>query len=125
MGTIKRTTILSCSSRKCSYPWVEYADFTVTKKGVSFTTERVAGIGASKEAPSVDVPKERTLEREVTLAFDKSAPEERQAVVLTLEGEFALVPCSKDQDYYAHLAFVDPVTGDAELLVFQDGLHRH
>lgn len=125
MGTIKRTTILSCSSRKCSFPWVEYADFTVTKDGVSFTTERVAGIGASKEAPTVDVPKERRLEREVTLTFDKDAPEERHALVLTFEGEFELVRGSKHQDYYAHLAFVDPVTGDAELLVFQDGLHRH
>lgn len=118
---IRRTTIRSCIAADCPRPWFEFTGIVVTPLGITFTVARCTGPAASTECKTVTPAKERALEKAHTLAFDPTALTEPHVLALTLEGVMEFVPVSKQrQVYYAHLAFVDPVSGDAEVLIFED-----
>lgn len=117
---IRLVPIRSCSDADCPKPWVEFSAFAVNALGVTFTIFTVNGPAASPECKTVDEAKERTIEGSRTLPFDVTAIDERHTLALTLDGDVEFVPLSKQRPiYYAHLAFVDPVTGDADVLAFE------
>lgn len=125
--TVRARPIESCPHEACSLPWVEFFAFEVTRitpdrpLGIRFSVARCTGPAASPECKTVDRAKERTIERSHTLLFDPAALKETHVLALRLDGEFELVPRSKQRPvYYAHLAEVDPVSGDAEVLAFSD-----
>lgn len=116
---IRRKTIQSCPDASCPRPWVEFSDFAVTPTGVRVSIARCTGVAAAPFVAAGE-DRERALETTHLFAFDTDALSERHALAITLEGELELVPFSKQrQVYYAHLAFIDPETGDAEVLKFE------
>lgn len=118
--SVRAVPMRSCPDAACPKPWVTFSRFEVAAGvGVEFTVTEVNGPAASPECAKVDAAKERTLEGKRSLSFDLTAPTEKHALAISLDGEIELVPLSKQRPvYYAHLAFVDPVTGDAEVLAF-------
>ena len=122
--TVRSRLIKSCSDASCSRPFVEFSAFKVTAVGIEFTVARCTGPAASAEVDCTD-SKERALEKSYVLSFDPTALTEPHVLALTLRGEITFVAQSKQKPvYYAHLAFVNPVTGDADVLSFvDDGQH--
>lgn len=122
--TVRRKPIISCPDDDCPAPWVEFSSFNVTKDGIELVIDKVTGPAAAEICVGVDAAKERALEGVKRMAFDKTVltPEgtiENHALAVTLEGELIFVPFSKQPyDLYAHLAFVDPNSGDADVLSF-------
>lgn len=124
--TVRARPIKSCADRDCPRPWVEYADFKVKPGGIECKIVRCSGPAASPECKTVDAAKERALEKVWSFTYDLTALTEPHVLALTLDGQLEFVPQSKQKPvYYAHLAFVDPVSGDADVLLFVDeGEHR-
>jgi hypothetical protein len=116
--------IFSCPDPTCPMPWVELSGFKVTKAGIEVAIAKVNGPAASREV-AADHAKERRLERKHAFAFDadhrvnEEGQHEPHTLAITLEGELIFVPLSKQPPIlYAHLAFVNTETGDADVLEF-------
>lgn len=119
--TIKRTTIRSCPDADCPFPWVEIEDFKVTRDGVELRIAKVTGPAARPDV-AADHAKERKLEKAHKFPFvGEDGKREQHTLALTMEGELIFVPLSKQPPIlYAHLAFVNADTLDAEVLAFED-----
>ena len=119
--TVRARPIRSCADGDCPRPFVEYTDFKVKPGGIELAIARCSGPAASAECKTVDAAKERALEKVWSFTYDLTAPTELHVLALRLDGQLEFVPQSKQQPvYYAHLAFVDPVSGDADVLAFVD-----
>lgn len=124
--TVRARPITSCADGVCPRPFVEYSDFKVKPGGIELAITRCTGPAASPECSTVDKTKERALETMWSFTYDPTALTELHVLALRLDGQLEFVPQSKQQPvYYAHLAFVDPVSGDADVLAFVDeGEHK-
>lgn len=119
--TVHAIAIKSCADGHCARPFVEYSDFQVKPGGIEFQITHCSGPAASAECKTVDAVKEQALVKLWTFTYDLTALTEKHVLALRLDGVLEFVPQSKQQPvYYAHLAFVDPVSGDADVLAFVD-----
>lgn len=111
--------ILSDPSPASAWPWarvtLDLTAFTATIAGVS-------GPAASAECATVDAAKERAIEGTYALGLDPLSPYEVHVLAITFTGAVIFVPESKlPPVFYAHLAWVNPVTGKMDVLAFYDG----
>lgn len=119
--TVRAIAIKSCADGDCPRPFFEYADFKVKPGGIECKITRCSGPAASAECKTVGAVKERALEKVWSFTYDLTALTEPHVLALRLDGVLEFVPQSKQKPvYYAHLAFVDPVSGDADVLAFVD-----
>ena len=123
--TIRTKHIQSCPDPDCPMPWVEFSSFQVTRDGIEFRIAKINGIAArpdvrgdrAKEARLVGVHKFPFGPAEFVVGDDMKR--EPHTLAITMEGDLIFCALSKQPlVLYAHLAFVDTDTLDADVLAF-------